>query len=164
MPKGNPRQGHVAIAAPMRETNDAQLFAQSAHAPDQTVSRPRLLHCPNDLTAPAAAMMPVFHEVSRAERPSQQYPQIPIPCVPMNPTAMAQPNLPAAGAWTNADFDALNAAQGGGGHSAASWPRKREDPAQPLRKVFVNHPAAPGETDPVPAQRWNASRASRAVW
>src|ERR1019366_5766765 len=70
--KGNPRQGHVAIAAPVRETNDAQLFAQSAHAPDQTGARSRLLHCPTDLTAPASAMMPVFHEISRAEGPSQQ--------------------------------------------------------------------------------------------
>src|ERR1035441_6360059 len=72
MPKSIPRQGHVAIAAPVRETNDAQLFAQSAHAPDQTESRPRLLHCPTDLTAPASAMMQVFHEISRAERSSQQ--------------------------------------------------------------------------------------------
>src|SRR5664279_5303447 len=72
MPKGIPRQSHVAIAAPVRETSDAQLFAQSAHAPDQTGSRPRLLHCPTDLTASTFAMMPVFHEVSRAERPSQQ--------------------------------------------------------------------------------------------
>ena len=72
MPKGIPRQVHVAIVAPVRETSDAQLFAQSAHAPDQTESRPRLLHCPTDLTAPASAMMPVFHEVSRAGRPSQQ--------------------------------------------------------------------------------------------
>src|ERR1019366_3547193 len=55
-----------------KETNDAQLFAQSAHAPDQTESRPRLLHCPNDLTARTIAMMPVFHQLSRAEGPSQQ--------------------------------------------------------------------------------------------
>ena len=53
--------------------------------------------------------------------------------VPMNPTVIAQAD--------------------GEGHSAASQPRQREDPAQPLRKVFANHPAAPGETDPVPAQR-----------
>src|ERR1035437_1448324 len=72
MPKGIPRQGHVAIAASAREANDAQLFAQSAHAPDQTESRPRLLHCPNDLTARTIAMMPVFHQLSRAEGPSQQ--------------------------------------------------------------------------------------------
>ena len=51
MPKGIPRQGHVAIAAPVRETNDAQLFAQSAHAPGQTGERSQLLHCQNDLTA-----------------------------------------------------------------------------------------------------------------
>src|SRR5450759_3034659 len=70
--KGSPRQGHVAIAASAREANDAQLFAQSAHAPDQTDRRSRLLHCPNDLTAPSYAMMPVFHEISRAEGPSQQ--------------------------------------------------------------------------------------------
>src|SRR5450432_3730089 len=72
MPKGNPRQGHVAIAAPGRETNDAQLFAQSAHAPGQTDQRSRLLHCHADLTAPTLAMMPVFHEISRAAGPSQQ--------------------------------------------------------------------------------------------
>ena len=72
MPKGIPRQGHVAIAAPERETNDAQLFAQSAHAPDQTDQRSRLLHCPADLAAPTFARMPVFHELSRAEGPSQQ--------------------------------------------------------------------------------------------
>src|ERR1039457_6083899 len=77
--KGNPRQGHVAIAAPVRETNDAQLFAQSAHAPDQTGARSRLLHCPTDLTAPASAMMPVFHEISRAEGPSQQGRKTPPP-------------------------------------------------------------------------------------
>jgi ferredoxin len=34
-----------------KETNDAHLFAQSAHAPDQTDTRPQLLHCPDDLTA-----------------------------------------------------------------------------------------------------------------
>jgi hypothetical protein len=72
MPKSIPRQGHVAIAAPGRETNNAQLFAQSAHAPGQTDERSRLLHCQTDLTAPTLAMMPVFHEVSRAERPFQQ--------------------------------------------------------------------------------------------
>src|SRR5471030_3310262 len=72
MPKGNPRQGHVAIAAPGRETNDAQLFAQSAHAPGQTDQRSRLLNCHADLTAPTLAMMPVFHEISRAAGPSQQ--------------------------------------------------------------------------------------------
>ena len=38
----------------------------------QTESRSRILHCPADLIAPAISMMPVFHEVSRAERPSQQ--------------------------------------------------------------------------------------------
>src|ERR1035437_10288872 len=69
MPKGIPRQGHVAIAAPVRKTNDAQLFAQSAHAPGQTDERSQLLHCQNDLTAPASAMIPVFHGISRAETP-----------------------------------------------------------------------------------------------
>src|ERR1019366_8224608 len=64
--KGNPRQGHVAIAAPVREISDAQLFAQSAHAPGQTDQRSQLLHCQTDLTAPAIAMMPVFHGVSVA--------------------------------------------------------------------------------------------------
>jgi hypothetical protein len=54
------------------ETNDAQLFAQSAHAPDQTDQRSRLLHCPADLVAPAFARIPVFHELSRAEGPSPQ--------------------------------------------------------------------------------------------
>src|SRR5665811_1797684 len=38
----------------------------------QTESRSRILHCPADLIAPAISMMPVFHEVSRAEGPSQQ--------------------------------------------------------------------------------------------
>src|SRR5674476_560275 len=38
----------------------------------QTGSRSRILHCPADLIAPAISMMPVFHEVSRAEGPSQQ--------------------------------------------------------------------------------------------
>jgi len=65
--------GRVSWLSPLpKETNDAQSFAQSAHAPDQTGARPQLLYCPTDLTAPAIAMMPVFHEVSRAERPSQQ--------------------------------------------------------------------------------------------
>src|ERR1019366_4617333 len=71
--------GAQAIAAPVRETSDAQLFAQSAHAPDQTGSRPRLLHCPTDLTASTFAMMPVFHEVSRAAGPSQQGRKTPRP-------------------------------------------------------------------------------------
>src|ERR1035437_10336662 len=71
MPKVIP--GRVTWLSPLpKETNDAQLFAQSAHAPDQTGARPRLLHCPSDLTALAFAMMPVFHELSRAEGPSQQ--------------------------------------------------------------------------------------------
>src|SRR5665647_1082626 len=38
----------------------------------QTESRSRILHCPADLIAPAIAMMPVFHELSRAGGPSQQ--------------------------------------------------------------------------------------------
>jgi hypothetical protein len=71
MPKVVP--GRVTwLSALPKETNDAQLFAQSAHAPDQTDRRSRLLHCPTDLTAPSFAMMPVFHEISRAEGPSQQ--------------------------------------------------------------------------------------------
>jgi len=46
-------QGHVAIDAPW-ETTDAQLFAQSAHAPDQTGQRSRLLHCLADLAVPSS--------------------------------------------------------------------------------------------------------------
>ena len=51
-------QGHVAIAAPVKETNDAQLSAQSAHAPDQTGQRSRLLHCDFDLADPP---LPLWH-------------------------------------------------------------------------------------------------------
>jgi hypothetical protein len=39
MLKGNPRQVHVAIAAPVRETSDAQLFAQK-----RTCSRVKQSH------------------------------------------------------------------------------------------------------------------------
>jgi hypothetical protein len=39
MPKGIPRQVHVAIAAPVRETSDAQLFAQK-----RTCSRVKQIH------------------------------------------------------------------------------------------------------------------------
>src|ERR1017187_4647207 len=51
-PKGIPRQGHVAIAAPARETHDAQLFAQKrSMLQGQTDQRSQLLHCQTDLTA-----------------------------------------------------------------------------------------------------------------
>src|SRR5204863_3082114 len=73
MPKSIPKQCHVAIAAPARETNDAQLFAQErSMLQDQTDERSQLLHCHADLTAPATAMMPVFHGISRAEGPFKQ--------------------------------------------------------------------------------------------
>src|ERR1035438_7316024 len=73
MPKGIPRQGHVAIGAPSRETNDAQLFAQKrSMLQGQTDQRSRLLHCQTDLTAPTSAMIPVFHGISRAEGPFKQ--------------------------------------------------------------------------------------------
>src|ERR1035441_779456 len=73
MPKGIPRQGHVAIGAPVRKTNDAQLFAQKRSTlQGQTDERSQLLHCQNDLTAPAFTMIPVFHGISRAEGPFKQ--------------------------------------------------------------------------------------------
>src|ERR1035441_5835525 len=73
MPKGIPRQGHVAIGAPSRETSDAQLFAQKrSMLQGQTDQRSQLLHSQMDLTAPAIAMMPVFHGISRAEGPFKQ--------------------------------------------------------------------------------------------
>src|SRR5258708_36445108 len=53
--RSNYMQGHVAIDAP-GETNDAQLFAQSAHAPDQTGQRSRLLHCLAGLAVPPAPL------------------------------------------------------------------------------------------------------------
>src|SRR5476649_1051957 len=96
MPKGNPRQGHVAIAAPGRETNDAQLFAQSEHAPGQTDQRSRLLHCHADLTAPTLAMMPVFHEISRAAGPSQQTTKAMV--CPTAPNSSKQSGPPVPGA------------------------------------------------------------------
>jgi hypothetical protein len=65
-------QGHVAIAAPLRrEINDAQLFTQSAHAPDQTDQQPQLIHCLADLAAPLFPFChsALFHEILRAEGP-----------------------------------------------------------------------------------------------
>jgi hypothetical protein len=58
-----------------RETNDAQLFAQSARAPDQTDERSQHLYCQHNLTSSRLcqdATLRVFHAVSRAEGPSQQ--------------------------------------------------------------------------------------------
>ena len=72
MPKGIPRQGHVAIAAPEGDERRPIIRAEAHMLQGQTESRPRLLHCPNDLTALAAAMMPVFHGISRAEGPFKQ--------------------------------------------------------------------------------------------
>ena len=59
------------LSSLLKETTDAQLFAQSEHAPDQTELQPQHLQCSNDLS-PAWAIMPVFHAVSRAEGPYQQ--------------------------------------------------------------------------------------------
>src|SRR5450759_562669 len=70
--KGNPRQSHVAIAAPEGDERRPIIRAEAHMLQGQTGSRSRILHCPADLIAPAISMMPVFHEVSRAERPSQQ--------------------------------------------------------------------------------------------
>src|ERR1035437_9090209 len=72
MPKGIPRQSHVAIAAPERRRTTPNYSRRARMLQGQTESRSRLLHCPTDLTALALAMMPVFHELSRAEGPSQQ--------------------------------------------------------------------------------------------
>src|SRR5665811_2351909 len=72
MPKGIPRQGHVAIAAPEGDERRPIIRAEAHMLQGQTESRSRILHCPADLIAPAIAMMPVFHELSRAGGPSQQ--------------------------------------------------------------------------------------------
>src|ERR1035437_9282044 len=70
--KGNPRQSHVAIAAPEGDERRPIIRAEAHMLQGQTGSRSRLLHCQTDLTALALAMMPVFHELSRASGPSQQ--------------------------------------------------------------------------------------------
>jgi hypothetical protein len=56
------------LSSLLKETIDAQLFARSEHAPDQTELQPQHLQCSNDLS-PACAIMPVFHAVSRVEGP-----------------------------------------------------------------------------------------------
>ena len=65
----------MAIAAPEGDERRPIIRAEAHMLQGQTESRPRLLHCPNDLTALAAAMMPVFHGISRAEGPFKQSPQ-----------------------------------------------------------------------------------------
>ena len=59
------------LSSLLKETIDAQLFARSVHAPDQTELQPQHLQCSNDLS-PACAIMSVFHAVSRVEGPYQQ--------------------------------------------------------------------------------------------
>jgi hypothetical protein len=59
------------LSSLLKETIDAQLFARSEHAPDQTELQPQHLQCSNDLS-PACAIMSVFHAVSRVEGPYQQ--------------------------------------------------------------------------------------------
>ena len=71
MPKDIPRQGHVAIVAPEGDERRPIIRAERA------CSRVKQGHDLNFSTVQttsslAIAMMPVFHEVSRAERPSQQ--------------------------------------------------------------------------------------------
>jgi hypothetical protein len=53
MPKGIPRQSHVAIAAPARETNDAQLFAQK-----RTCSRVKQVHDLDFFTVQSTSSLP----------------------------------------------------------------------------------------------------------
>ena len=50
------------LSSLLKETIDAQLFARSEHAPDQTELQPQHLQCSNDLS-PACAIMPVFQMV-----------------------------------------------------------------------------------------------------
>jgi hypothetical protein len=53
MPKGIPRQVHVAIVAPVRETSDAQLFAQK-----RTCSRVKQSHDLEFFTVQPTSLLP----------------------------------------------------------------------------------------------------------
>jgi|SRR5580700_1934529 len=71
MPKDIPRQGHVAIVAP--EGDERRPIIRAERACSRVKQGHDLNFSTVQTTSPLTlAMMPVFHELSRAEGPSQQ--------------------------------------------------------------------------------------------